>query len=213
MGGWEAAPVELAAWSSALGAAVSRPAADRLGLPLRIFLPPGTAAGERRPSVFTASRVLHYAQHNRSGMRVQWFVRGRVPVAAIHRHMQPSSLARTLAAPLDRVFVVGCRPYHVTLGGSGPRSADETFHQTVYITRLASSPGDRSRALLKASIFTTLSLTPGFATSSLGCWTSANRPSTWNLQNLLYKAGLSSSSTVFPVHTGLQTPRQATTCE
>jgi hypothetical protein len=46
MGGWEAAAIPAKVWSAALGADVTRQAADRLGLPLRFYLPPGTAEGD-----------------------------------------------------------------------------------------------------------------------------------------------------------------------
>jgi hypothetical protein len=46
MAGWEAAVIPAEVWSAALGADVTRQAADRLGLPLRLYLPPGTAEGD-----------------------------------------------------------------------------------------------------------------------------------------------------------------------
>jgi len=47
MGGWEPAEIEPEVWSTALGAPMSRQAAERLGLPLRVYLPPGTASADR----------------------------------------------------------------------------------------------------------------------------------------------------------------------
>eukprot|EP00966_Prymnesium_polylepis_P282013 6516908-Prymnesium_polylepis.2 len=47
LGGWREATVPLSAWSSALGATVTEEIANRLGLPLRLGVPPGSRSGER----------------------------------------------------------------------------------------------------------------------------------------------------------------------
>ena len=46
LGGWEAAEVTAAAWSSALGATVTRQVAERIGLPLKIYPPAGSRNGD-----------------------------------------------------------------------------------------------------------------------------------------------------------------------
>ena len=46
LGGWEQADISTTAWSQALGAFVSADVAARLGLPLRVYLPPGSADGD-----------------------------------------------------------------------------------------------------------------------------------------------------------------------
>ena len=46
LGGWSEAAVSLSSWSSALGAPVTAEVARRLGLPLRLPLPPGARSGD-----------------------------------------------------------------------------------------------------------------------------------------------------------------------
>ena len=53
LGGWQAVDIPLSAWSNALGAAVTAEIASRLGLPRRIYLPPGSNSGD------TVRKTLH----------------------------------------------------------------------------------------------------------------------------------------------------------
>ena len=45
-GGWEGVDISLDAWTNALGAFVTKQIVERLNLPLRIYLPPGTKSGD-----------------------------------------------------------------------------------------------------------------------------------------------------------------------
>ena len=155
MGGWAEAQISLDSWTAALGATVTEEAALRLGLPLRLYLPPGSSDGDvvrytvrsLGPQGVDIAFKLSARKHRRWARKGN-DLHGTVTLSAWHR-LFPTSVRlrgvdgeRTIVRPAGE-RVKRAKPTKVTLAsrgmpiagsGDNPRNAERgDMHVTLSV--------------------------------------------------------------------------------